>query len=229
MPGKIVSSEEWLSERRSLLAQEKAALRANDALNAQLRDFPMVKLDKDYTFDGTNGKAKLVDLFEGRKQLIIYHFMLAPEYDAGCSGCSFFADNLPKTQAHLNYRDTTLALVSRAPLTKIQAFKSRMGWDYPWYSSFETDFNKDFNVTLEENSRYNFQDKKEVSKDANVPTEGEAPGLSVFLKDGDTIYHTYSTYARGLDTFLVTHRLLDVTPLGRQDAKGVDWKLHDEY
>lgn len=130
--------------------KEKANTRANDALNATLRNFPMVKLDKEYVFNGPNGRATLLDLFEGRRQLIIYYFMLAPDDAVGCSGCSFLADNLPSSLAHLKTRDTSLALVSRAPLEKIEAFKKRMGWSFPWYSSFESEFNYDFHVSLDE-------------------------------------------------------------------------------
>jgi predicted dithiol-disulfide oxidoreductase (DUF899 family) len=147
----IVSRSEWLEARTDLLAKEKAAVRANDAFRAQLRDdFPMVKIDKEYTFDGPNGKVALADLFDDRKQLIVYHFMLAPEDEAGCPGCSFLADNLPSSLTHLNSRNTTLVLVSRAPLEKIESFKKRMGWNYPWFSSFGTDFNYDFHVTMDE-------------------------------------------------------------------------------
>jgi len=192
----------------------------------------MVKVDKDYTFGGPNGKVNLADLFEGRKQLIIYHFMLSPESETGCHGCSFMADNFPRSLDHLNSRDTTLVMVSRAPLANIENFKKRMGWVLPWYSSYDTDFNYDYHVTIDENIapiEYNFKTKEEMANDKHPATKGDMPGLSVFLNDGDSIFHTYSTYARGLDTFLVTHRLLDVTPLGRQDADGMDWKLNDEY
>jgi len=231
----------------------------------------MIKVDKDYTFDGPNGTTKLADMFEGRKQLIIYHFMLAPEDEAGCSGCSFMADNLPRTLAHLHFRDTSLALVSRAPLAKIEKYKKRMDWVMPWYSSFGTDFNYDFHVTMDESiapvqynvsflinfsvelklggvffglkggilgfdkcsimhkslTFYQYKDKEAMSKGKNNILKGEGPGLSVFFKDGEQIYHTYSTYARGLDQFLVVHKLLDITPLGRPD--GMAWKRHDEY
>jgi predicted dithiol-disulfide oxidoreductase (DUF899 family) len=148
----VVSREEWLTARKELLVKEKAASRAQDAFNAQLRnDFPMVKIDKEYTFeDLQGGKHTLADLFQGRKQLIVYHFMLGPDDEAGCPGCSFLTDNLPSSLTHLNAANTTLVLVSRAPIAKIEQYKKRMGWDFPWYSSFGTDFNWDFNVSLDE-------------------------------------------------------------------------------
>ena len=147
----IVSREEWLTARKELLVKEKAAARANAAFNEQLRnDFPMVKIDKEYTFENPKGKFTLADLFQGRKQLIVYHFMLGPDDEAGCSGCSFLTDNLPSTLTHLNAADTTLVLVSRAPVAKIEQYKKRMGWEFPWYSSFGTDFNWDYNVSFDE-------------------------------------------------------------------------------
>lgn len=195
---------------------------------------PMVKIDKEYTFDGPNGKVTFADLFDGRKQLIIYHFMFAPEDEVGCDGCSFQADNLPSSLSHLHARETTLVLVSRAPLAKVEKFKARMGWAFPWYSSFGTDFNYDFHVTNDETVtpvQYNYKGKEEILNDKNplnrVHVKGESPGMSVFLREGGDIFHTYSTFARGLDTMLVTNRLLDITPLGRQDE--VDLKYHDEY
>jgi predicted dithiol-disulfide oxidoreductase (DUF899 family) len=146
----VISREEWVTARKELLDKEKAAVRANAEFNSQLRDFPMVKLDKDYTFESPDGKFKLSDLFQGRKQLIVYHFMLAPEDEAGCPGCSFLTDNLPSSVTHLNAANTTLVLVSRAPVAKIEEYKKRMGWNFPWYSSFSTEFNWDFNVSLDE-------------------------------------------------------------------------------
>jgi len=184
----------------------------------------MVKIEKEYTFEGVNGKATLSELFDSRKQLIVYHFMLGPDDEAGCPGCSFLADNLPSNLSHLNSRNTTLVLVSRAPLDKIEKFKKRMGWNYPWFSSFGSDFNYDFNVSLDDTvapAVYNYQA-------TDPPVKGERPGLSVFLKEGDDLFHTYSTYSRGLDVILGTNKLLDLTPLGRQDT-GTHWKLHDEY
>ena len=225
LPSQVVSKDEWVTARKALLVKEKAAVRASDELHAQLQnELPMVKVDKEYTFEGLNGKVTLPELFDGRKQLIVYHFMLGPDDEAGCSGCSFVADNLPSSLAHLHSKDTTLVLISRAPLAKIEGFKKRMGWNYPWFSSFGSDFNYDFHVSLDEEvapAEYNYQQ-------TDPPVKGERPGLSVFLKEGSDLFHTYSSYARGLEGLLGTNKLLDVTPLGRRD-KGVEWKLHDEY
>lgn len=187
----------------------------------------MVKLEKEYTFDGPDGKVSLSDLFKGRRQLILYHFMLGPDDTVGCHGCSFVADNLPSTLGHLNSRDTTLVFVSRAPLEKIEAYKKRMGWKFPWYSSFGSDFNFDFHVTLDPSvavPEYNY-------KAVDPATKGERPGFSVFFKEGNELFHTYSTHERGSEPFLVTHSLLDMTPLGRQDGSygPMSWKRHDEY
>ena len=216
------------------MVKEKAAVRANDELASQLRDLPMVKILKEYTFDGPNGKVTLDDLFDGRKQLIVYHFMFAPEDEVGCEGCSFMADNLPSAISHLRARETTLVLVSRAPRAKIEKFKSRMGWSHLWYSSLGTDFNYDFHVTNDEGVapvQYNYKGKDEIMNDKDPLTrglvKGEGPGMSVFLREGGEVFHTYSTYARGLDPVLVMNRLLDITPLGRQDE--VELKYHDEY
>jgi predicted dithiol-disulfide oxidoreductase (DUF899 family) len=194
----------------------------------------MVKILKEYTFDGPNGKVTLDDLFDGRKQLIVYHFMFAPEDEVGCEGCSFMADNLPSAISHLRARETTLVLVSRAPLAKIEKFKSRMGWSHLWYSSFGTNFNYDFHVTNDEGVapvQYNYKGKDEIMNDKDPRTrglvKGEGPGMSVFFREGGEVFHTYSTYARGLDPVLVMNRLLDITPLGRQDE--VELKYHDEY
>jgi predicted dithiol-disulfide oxidoreductase (DUF899 family) len=209
-------------------------MRANDELASQLRSLPMVKIDKEYTFEGPNGKVTLADLFEGRKQLIVYHFMLGPDDEVGCEGCSFLADNLPNSDSHLKARETTLALVSRGPCAKIEKFKARMGWPYPWYSSFGTDFNWDFQVSNDEAVtpvKYNYKNKEEILSEPNPlnrsHVKGESPGMSVFFREGDEVFHTYSTYARGLDTVLVTNTLLDYTPLGRQDE--VELLRHDEY
>lgn len=192
----IVSRDEWLAARTTLLTREKEATRARDRLNAERRRLPMVKIDKEYLFEGPNGKASLLDLFDGRSQLIIYHFMFDPSWDEGCPVCSFLVDNIGHL-AHLHARDTSLILVSRAPLRKIEPFQTRMNWTIPWFSSYGSDFNYDFEATTD---------------------EGEDGGLSVFLREGENIFHTYSTTARGVDLLHGTYNYLDLTPLGRQES-----------
>ena len=220
---RIASRAEWLVARKALLAREKELNHQRDAANAERRRLPMVRIDKTYVFDGPAGKAGLPDLFEGRRQLIVYHFMFDPRWDEGCPHCSFVVDNIGHL-AHLRARDTSLALVSRAPLARIEPFKRRMGWKLPWYSSFGSDFNYDFHVTLDEAIapvEYNYRDKAElVRRGEPYFTQGELHGLSVFLRDGDSVFHTYSTYARGVDLLLGTYNYLDLTPLGRQE----DWE-----
>jgi uncharacterized protein (TIGR02246 family) len=239
----IVSRAEWLGARKALLAKEKAFTRQRDALNAERRRLPMVRVDKDYVFEGPHGPARLLDLFERRQQLVVYHFMFDPSWDAGCPSCSFLTDNIGHL-AHLHARKTTLALVSRAPLKKIQAYRTRMGWTVPWYSSFGSDFNYDFHVTLDETVapvEYNYTDKAALlKKGESYFTDGESHGLSVFLRDGDSVYHTYSAYARGTDLLAGTYNYLDMTALGRQedweeprgrsDTPFMGWlRRHDEY
>jgi uncharacterized protein (TIGR02246 family) len=239
----IASRAEWLAARKALLAKEKELTRRRDALNAERRRLPMVRVDKDYVFEGPHGPAGLPDLFEGRPQLIVYHFMFDPSWDAGCPSCSFLADNIGHL-AHLHARRTTLALVSRAPLEKIEAYRRRMGWTIPWYSSFGSDFNYDFHVTLDEAVvpvEYNYTDRSVLLQHGErYFTEGESHGLSVFLRDGGTIFHTYSTYARGTDLLVGTYNYLDMTALGRQedweeprgrsDGPFMAWlRRHDEY
>jgi predicted dithiol-disulfide oxidoreductase (DUF899 family) len=236
----VVSPEEWLTARLDLLAKEKEHTRNADKLASLRADMPLVKVTTDYSFTGPGGKTlSLLDLFEDRQQLIIYHFMFDPSWDAGCSGCSFLADNIPLTLSHLNTRDTTLVVVSRAPIEKIEGFKSRMGWSHiPWYSSYGSDFNYDFHTTQDEAKRavsYNYMDKKTLTdKGWEVFTKGEQPGFSVFwnCKNTKQVYHTYSAYSRGIDHLLMTTGLLDFTPLGRQDGGkkgGKDFKYHDQY
>ncbi|AZS87912.1 DUF899 domain-containing protein [Streptomyces griseoviridis] len=195
----IVSREQWRAAREELLVREKEATRARDALNAERRRLPMVEVEREYLFEGGDGKSALADLFQGRLQLVVYHFMFAPEWDAGCRSCSGFLDQVGHL-AHLKARGTTFAAVSRAPYTKILPFKARMGWTVPWYSSYGNDFNRDFEATLTH--------------------EGELvdrPGISCFLRDGDRVFHTYSTFARGLDGLGSTTSFLDLTALGRQE------------
>lgn len=220
---RVATREEWLAARKALLAKEKELTRLRDAVNAERRRLPMVHIEKTYAFDGPNGKARLVNLFEGRRQLLVYHFMFGPDRDEGCPSCSFVVDNIGHL-AHLHARDTTLVLVSRAPLDKITRFKTRMGWTIPWYSSFGSDFNYDFHATLDEGVapvEYNYASKAELLKKGETYfAEGEAHGLSAFLRQGDTVFHTYSTYARGTDLLAGTYVYLDLTALGRQE----DWE-----
>lgn len=215
----IVSPEEWQAAIDKLLITEKELTRARDALNAERRRLPMVRIDKDYLLEGRNGKASLLDLFEGRRQLIVYHFMFAPEWNQGCDGCSWVVDAMSHP-AHLHARDTSLALVARAPLEKLERYGTRMGWDLPWYSSFGTEFNPDFGVTT---------------------SRGERHGASVLLRDGENIYRSYFTGARGVE-YLGSHwTYLDLTPFGRQEnwenspegwpqTEPYAWmRRHDEY
>jgi predicted dithiol-disulfide oxidoreductase (DUF899 family) len=217
----VVSREAWLATRKEFLSKEKALTRERDALNAERRRLPMVRIDKDYVFDGPAGTARLLDLFEGRRQLIVYHFMFDPGLAEGCPHCSFLVDNIGHL-AHLHARDTSLVLVSRAPLAKIEPFKKRMGWMFPWYSSFGSDFNYDFHVTVDESVapiEYNYQDKAILEqKGETYHLSGEQHGVSIFLRDGNRVYHTYSTYGRGTDLFVGTYNYLDLTPLGRQET-----------
>ncbi|MET7699102.1 DUF899 domain-containing protein [Streptomyces sp. NPDC005485] len=209
----VVSHEEWQAAREELLAKEKAATRARDALNAERRRLPMVEVGKEYVFEGGDGKATLLDLFRGRDQLVVYHFMFAPEWDAGCRSCSAFLDQIGHL-AHLRARGTEFAAVSRAPYTKILPFKARMGWTAPWYSSYGTDFNHDFHVTFESPGE---APAANAANAANAAQTVERPGVSCFLRDHDRVFHTYSTYERGLDGLGSTTSLLDLTALGRQE------------
>lgn len=203
----IVSREEWRAAREHLLVKEKAATRARDALNAERRGLPMVEIDKEYVFEGGDGKGTLLDLFQGRNQLVVYHFMFAPEWDAGCRSCSAFLDQIGHL-VHLRARGTEFAAVSRAPYTKILPFKARMGWTVPWYSSYDSDFNYDFRVS--------FAGSDEGDEEGGSEPY-ERPGVSCFLRDCDRVFHTYSTYERGLDGLGSTTSFLDLTALGRQE------------
>jgi predicted dithiol-disulfide oxidoreductase (DUF899 family) len=225
----IVSQDEWLKARKALLAKEKAFSKERDALSAARRDLPMVKVDKPYAFDSASGKRALGDLFNGRRQLIVYHFMFDPSWEEGCKSCSLLADHFDGMIPHLGARDTSFVAVSRAPLAKIAAFQKRMGWKFPWVSSAETDFNYDYGVSFRPDSKegaaYNFG-----TTDFRM---SEAPGASTFLREGGDVFHTYSTYARGLDILIGAYNYLDLTPLGRQEAElpyGMAWvKHHDKY
>ncbi|NJO78263.1 MAG: DUF899 domain-containing protein [Cyanobacteria bacterium RM1_2_2] len=217
---KILGRDEWLTARKTLLEHEKEYTRQRDRINAERRRLPMVKLEKEYTFEGSNGAVRLIDLFEGRTQLIIYHFMFAPEWEKGCMGCTGYVNALGDLSL-LNERDTTFTLVSRAPLPKLETYKTLKGWTIPWYSSFGSDFNYDFHVTLDETVapiEYNYRDKAELEK-RNGPNvmQGESHGLSVFFRIGKDVFHTYSTYARGVESLTDAYSLLDMTPYGRQE------------
>ena len=208
--------------------KEKEFNRQRDALSAERRKLPMVAIEKGYAFQGPEGRRTLAELFEGQRQLLVYHFMFEPDHDEGCPACSFVADNFASGLVHLAARDTAFAVISRAPLDKIDRFKKRMGWTFPWLSSFGTDFNYDFGVTLDKkHAEYNFAPVS--AQPAGYQHEGEREGLSVFLRDGDRVFHTYSTYQRGLDSFLNTYNFLDVTPLGRQEEDGImGWVRHHD-
>lgn len=232
----VVSRSEWISARKALLAKEKAFTRERDSLSAERRKLPTVKIDQQYTFEGPNGPVTLRDLFGKSRQLITYHFMFDPAWEQGCSGCSYFMDNLSGSLLHLGARDTAFAAVSRAPIAKIEQFKKRMGWTFPWVSSQANTFNQDFHVTLDPDQadyQYNYVSAKELLEKGKLPVaKGELPGLSAFLREGDEIYHTYSTYHRGLDLPMNTYNLLDMTRLGRQEEGGrpMSWvRHHDRY
>lgn len=223
----IVSRDKWLAARKALLAKEKAMTRARDALNAERRRLPMVRIEKDYVFEAPNGRASLIDLFEGRRQLILGHFMFDPRWENGCSSCSAGADEISDALlAHLHKRDTTYAAVSRAPIAKIEAYRAKKGWTFPWHSSFGSDFNYDFDVTVDERVKpavYNYKTRQEHEASGTAYYfEGaqpiEEPGTSFFLRDGDQVFHTYSTFGRGAEMFGGSDHWLDLTALGRQEA-----------
>jgi predicted dithiol-disulfide oxidoreductase (DUF899 family) len=229
---KVVSPAEWLAARKEFLAKEKEFTRLRDELSRQRRELPWEKVEKPYLFDGPNGKQTLAELFDGRSQLIVYHFMFGPGWKEGCPSCSFLADHFDGPTVHIANRDVTLAVVSRAPLAEIEAFKKRMGWRFKWVSSFRNDFNRDYHVsfTKEEMAAgkvlYNY-DMTEF------PSE-EAPGASVFCKDATgNIFHTYSSYGRGLDILLGAYNFLDLAPKGRDEdglAFTMSWvRHHDRY
>jgi predicted dithiol-disulfide oxidoreductase (DUF899 family) len=226
----IVSRNDWAAARKRLLVKEKEFSRQRDALSAERRKLPMEEITKEYVFQGPEGRRTLADLFEGKRQLLVYHFMFGPDWDEGCPACSFVADNFAGSLVHLAARDTAFAVISRASVDRIERFKKRMGWRFPWLSSSGTDFNYDFQVTLDEShTEYNYAPVS--AQPAGRPHEGEREGLSVFLRDGKRLFHTYSTYQRGIDPFLNTYNFLDLTPLGRQEDDGImRWlRHHDKY
>jgi predicted dithiol-disulfide oxidoreductase (DUF899 family) len=231
-PHKIVSQQEWIEARKALLAREKEFTRARDRLSEERRALPWVKVDKAYLFESAEGRKTLSDLFKGRPQLVVQHFMFAPAWNEGCKSCSFWADGYERMIPHLAARDTSFVAISRAPLAKLEAFKTRMGWTFDWVSSALSDFNFDYAVSFTPDQT------KSGAKIYNFGTSGfgaeEAPGISVFYRDeaGD-IFHTYSCFARGLDMMNAAYHYLDLTPLGRHEEGlpyPMDWvRLHDRY
>ncbi|MGR3344244.1 MAG: DUF899 domain-containing protein [Paracoccaceae bacterium] len=229
---RIASREDWLSERKALLKREKEFTRERDKLSAARRSLPWVLVEKDYQFAGENGRLSLADLFAGKSQLVTYHFMYGADWSEGCKSCSFWIDNFDGISAHLGERDTALVLVSKAPLQTLLKFRTRMGWTLPWVSAENTNFNEDYGVTFSADEMlagdvtYNFRKTKLGS--------GEMPGASVFAKDENgRVYHTYSTYSRGLDMLNGAYHILDLTPKGRDEGAlqfTMSWlKLHDTY
>jgi predicted dithiol-disulfide oxidoreductase (DUF899 family) len=228
---KIVDTDAWLAARKELLDEEKAFQTARDDLAKRRRDLPWRKIDAEYVFDTQSGQASLTDLFDSRSQLLVYHFMFHPEWDAGCKSCSFWADTYDGSVNHLKARDVSLKAVSRAPLELLLAYRERMGWSFPWVSSATNSFNYDFGVSFSpkqiESGKADYNYKK-----GNAKIE-ELPGISVFACEGGEIYHTYSTYSRGLDPYSATYQLLDIVPKGRDEDDlpyKQDWiRRHDEY
>ncbi len=228
----VVSETEWLVARKDLLTREKEFTRQRDALSAARRQLPMVKIEKNYIFEGPNGKQTLADLFDGRSQLIVYHFMLGPGWGEGCKSCSYLADHFDGANWHLPHRDVMFAVVSRAPFSEIKAYQKRMGWRFTWVSSHGNDFNFDYHVSFtpedekKNKAYYNYAESEYIND--------ELPGLSVFYKDdkGD-VYHTYSTYGRGLDILVGAYNFLDLVPKGRDEDhldSTMEWvRRHDEY
>jgi len=226
---KVVSHEHWVKARQALLAREKAFTREREALSQARRDLPWEEVGTDYRFEGLDGSESLADLFAGRSQLIVYHFMFAPDWDAGCPHCSRWADNFNGLIVHLNARDVTMIAISRAPYAKLAAYRKRMGWSFKWVSSFGTDFNFDYRVSFT---------PEELASNAAVynyatlaPGVAEREGASVFHKNEAGVFHTYSTYARGIDMLNADYHYLDLTPKGRDEGdKGPYWvRRHDEY
>ena len=231
-PAKVVSEAEWLVARKDLLSREKELTRLRDEVSRHRRELPWVKVDKEYVFDGPNGQETLADLFDGRSQLIVYHFMFGPDWEEGCKSCSYLADHFDGANWHLPHRDVSFVVISRAPMPKLDAYKKRMGWRFKWFSSRGNDFNFDYHVsaTDEEQAKgkmhYNYQIQEWVND--------EMPGLSVFHKDEDgDVFHTYSTYARGLDILVGAYNFLDLVPKGRDEERfdsTMEWvRRHGQY
>jgi predicted dithiol-disulfide oxidoreductase (DUF899 family) len=232
MKNKVLDHDDWISARKALLAKEKAFTRQRDELTRERQALPWERVEKSYAFEGPDGKETLADLFDGRSQLIVYHFMYGPDWEEGCKSCSYIADHFDPAVVHLNQRDVTMVAASRAPLAKLDAFKKRMGWSFKWVSAHDTDFNQDYHVS--------FSDEEMAHGDTvyNYKKQGfpsaEAPGASVFYKNTDgNVYHTYSVFQRGLDTFITAYHWLDIVPKARDEGDPnytMEWlKLHDAY
>ena len=227
----VVSPNEWLAARKALLVKEKQATHLRDQINAERLALPWVRVEKNYIFDSARGKRTLAELFEGRSQLMVYHFMLGPGWAAGCPGCSFLCDHIEGALPHLEHHDVTMTAVSRAPLAEIEAYKKRMGWHFPWVSAFGSDFNYDYHVSFDKEQPgsgtplYNFEPRPAGS------TETELPGLSAFCMDeAGEVFHTYSTYGRGPEELIGTLMILDRAPKGRNEKTTMDFvRRHDEY
>ncbi|MDH6230861.1 putative dithiol-disulfide oxidoreductase (DUF899 family) [Mesorhizobium soli] len=224
----IVSREDWLAARKALLAREREVTHMQDQLSAERRALPWVHVDKDYRFDTPGGQATLDDLFEGRSQLIVYHFMLTPGSEHICEGCAFVSDHVDAARQHFEHNDLSFVAISRVPLDRIEAVRGRMGWKFNWVSSANSSFNFDFGVSFTKEQvasgdvGYNFGTTRFAHEDLH--------GLSVFAREGGEVFHTYSTYARGVDVLLGAHNFLDLTPKGRNEKGTMDWvRLHDEY
>jgi predicted dithiol-disulfide oxidoreductase (DUF899 family) len=248
---RIGTPEEWLAARLDLLEAEKELTRKSDELARRRQELPWVKVSKAYRFDTDGGGASLEELFQGRSQLLVYHFMFGPDYKAGCPSCSMIADGFNGFAVHLANHDVALWAVSRAPLAKLQAYRKRMGWTFPWASSEGGDFNFDFNVSVTEEQQrdggteYNYRRAGPAPATASAPAavsqfaatcgtdvpayRRDRPGMSAFVRDGGAVYHTYSTYARGLDGLWGAYQWLDRAPRGRNEAGGLWWRRHDEY
>lgn len=228
----VVSRDQWIEARRALLTEEKAWTRERDRLSEKRRALPWVKVDKNYIFEAAEGPVSLADLFDGRSQLIVYHFMFGPEWEEGCPGCSLLSDQVDGPRQHFEHNDVSFVVVSRASIDKLQAYRRRMGWGFRWVSAAATDFNFDYNVSFPAETRrsgvfYNFADRPD-------PEIDELSGVSVFYKEPDgTIYHTYSSYGRGGEVYLAVYGWLDVVPKGRNETRNgnlMDWvKRHDSY
>ena len=226
---RVVSRDEWVAERKTLLAHEKELTRFGDQIARERRALPWVRIDKTYKFDTPVGRRTLADLFDGHRQLLVQHFMLAPGWEQGCKNCSYMADHTDGATVHLTQRDVTFVAVSRAPLSEIERFRQRMGWRFPWVSSHGNDFNRDFHVSFTADEMAN---GKADYNFAGTPAGVEMPGVSAFWKDdAGEVFHTYSTYGRGVEVMMHTYRLLDLTSKGRdEDGPGMEWvRHHDRY